>query len=279
MRIFKSQSLIGKNRIGIRKAKPVLPTQEHTHDYIEIVYAAHGTALEKVDGAQYQISRGDMIFMAPNSIHAFEPSEDFEHIEIFFSPHLVGEEVITSGHTLALLALTAFDDLRNDRGYGLVRFDRNDAREVEFILDAMQREYEEKKEGYEAFMCNCLNMLLIKMARVTSGATSSNDVWRAVEDYIDKNSDKRLSLSSIASKCFYNPSYFSRIFKQKYGVTFSNFVKAKRIERAKELLLAEKITVEEIFQAVGFTDRSAFFSAFYASTGKTPAQYRQQYKK
>ena len=89
MIVFKSQTLLGKNSIGLRRANPRLPSKEHTHDYIEIVYVAHGTALEKVDGSQYEVERGDMIFMTPNSIHEFTPHKDFEHVEIFFSPNLV----------------------------------------------------------------------------------------------------------------------------------------------------------------------------------------------
>ncbi len=279
MKIFKSKILMGENSIGIRKAKPTLPTKEHTHDYIEIVYVQNGSATEYVDGTDYCVRRGDIIFMTPSSIHSFVPGENFEHVEIFFSPHLVGEEVITTGHTLALLALTSFDKFRSDKSYGLVRFEGEEIRETESILAIMQREYESKKEGYEAFLCNCLNMLLIKMVRASASTGSVRDIWTAVDEYIDKNSDKKITLASLASKCFYNPSYFSRVFKQRYGMTLTEHLKKKRIERAKELLFDSTLSVDQIIQKVGFSDRSAFYSAFYLSTGNTPSEYRLKFKK
>lgn len=279
MKIFKSQALIGEDSIGLRRARPLSPTKEHTHDYIEIVYVLNGTAIEYVDGTSYEVQHGDLIFMTPNSIHAFNPTENFEHIEIFFSPRLVGGEVATTSHALSLLALTSFDNLRGGESYGLVRLSQTEMHEFEFILGAMQREFEDRKEGYEAFMCNGLNMLLIKMIRASAAPVSDNDVWTAVEEYVDKNFDKKITLTLLASKCFYNPSYFSRTFKQRYGVTLTEYLKMKRIEKAKELLLSDNLTVEDIAHMVGFTDRSAFYSAFYDNAKITPAQYRIQSKK
>ena len=279
MKIFKSKALIGEHSIGIRGAKPPCPTKEHTHDYIEIVYVKNGTAIEYVDGTGYSVRRGDVIFMTPNSVHAFKPCENFEHIEIFFSPRLIGEEVITASHSLTLLALTSFDKFRHDQSYGLVRFEGDEIREVEHILDSMQKEFDDQKEGYEAYMCNCLNMLLIKMVRASSKNAEVTDVWDAIEEYIDRNSDKRITLSAIASKCFYNPSYFSRVFKQKYGTTLTEYMKSKRIEKAKKLLAEGVLTVDQVIQAVGFTDRSAFYAAFHAIVGCTPAEYRDYFKR
>ena len=279
MKIFKSKALIGEHNIGIRGAKPLRLTKEHTHDYIEIVYIKNGTATEYVDGTGYSVRRGDVIFMTPNSVHSFEPCENFEHVEIFFSPRLIGEEVITAAHTLTLLALTSFDKIRHDQSYGLVRFDGDEIREVEYILDSMQREFDYQEEGYEAYMCNCLNMLLIKMVRATSGSAEVTEVWDALEEYIDRNSDKRITLSAIASKCFYNPSYFSRIFKQRYGMTLTDYLKRKRIEKAKALLTETLLTVDQVIEKVGFTDRSAFYSSFSEIVGCTPAEYRAYFKK
>ena len=127
-------------------------------------------------------------------------------------------------------------------------------------------------------MCNCLNMLLIKMVRAASNTKAEGDIWKAVDEYIDKNCDKRITLPSIASKCFYNTSYFSRVFKQRYGITFTEFLRKKRIDRAKELLCNSELSVERIIQNVGYSDRSAFYSAFQLDTGYTPSEYRLEQK-
>ena len=103
MKVFKSSALIGDGRIGLQRAKMNLQVDEHTHDYIEIVYIVSGTAIEHVDGIEYNVRRGDIIFMTPNSIHSFIPGAKFEHVEIFFSPRLIGEAVMTSAQALFVL--------------------------------------------------------------------------------------------------------------------------------------------------------------------------------
>lgn len=269
---------MGDGRIGIHRAKMSLPVGEHTHDYIEIVYVLSGSAVEFVDGIKYNVRRGDFIFMTPNSIHSFVPGANFEHAEIFFSPHLIGESVMTSAQSLSMLALSSFESVRNNKSFGHIRIAETELSEVEALFLIMEREFSEKREGYEAYMCNALNMLLIKMLRSVLTPSTDEDVWVALLKYIDQNFEKKLTLSALASKCFYNPSYFSRAFKQKYGMSLTEYIKQRRIRRAKELLLCDELTVEEISRKVGFTDRSSFYSAFEDDMKITPMQYRKKYK-
>jgi AraC-like DNA-binding protein len=49
---------------------------------------------------------------------------------------------------------------------------------------------------------------------------------------------------------------------------------ARRIERAKSLLAASKLSVTEIALDVGFSELSSFTSAFRKVTGETPTDYR-----
>ena len=277
MKIFKSRALMGEDTIGIRRAIHRVTTPEHTHDYIEIVYVTRGKALEYVDGVKYEVSRGDMLFMTPNSIHSFEPLENYEKIEVFFSTSLIGNAVSTTGDKLAMLALSSFNDMRASKSYGLIRLSGNDITEAEFLLGIMEKEFKSKKKCYEELMCGCLNILLIKMIRGSENERKS--VFSMVARYIDENFDKPLSLSALSAKCFYNPSYFSRIFKEKFGSSLTDYIKRKRIEESKRLLLSSELNVDEISRRVGFTDKSAFYRAFYEETEKTPAKYRLEVKK
>ena len=45
-------------------------------------------------------------------------------------------------------------------------------------------------------------------------------------DYIDQNLGSDLTLSTLAGKCFYNPSYFSRAFKKETGLSPMDFLKS-----------------------------------------------------
>ena len=94
-------------------------------------------------------------------------------------------------------------------------------------------------------------------------------------EYIRTHCDEKLTLQSLAKKSFYNPSYFSRLFRDLYGMTVTEYINHSRVEKAKELLLTTNYTVQEISEQVGYSGQSAFYKKFSEITGVTPKQYRE----
>ena len=124
-----------------------------------------------------------------------------------------------------------------------------------------------------------MNILITKMLRKTSpqvdvDSEELDNMWRELSDYIDENLDAKLTLSLLASKCFYNPSYFSRAFKDKFGMTLTEYVNRKRVASASKLLLESDMSVDEISFKVGFFDRSNFYHTFSKIMGTTPSEFR-----
>ena len=254
---------------------------EHTHDFIEIVYVLSGSAVQYVDDEVFEVGRGDMIFLNYGSRHSFDAKEAFEYINICFSPETMGKTVITSQNAFSLLSLTAFDEMRNESTGGKISFLGNERREIEGILLAMLKEYREKQSAWHTVMENYLNILITRMLRKTElGAQSEEigDVWKELSDFIDANLQTELSLSALASKCFYNPSYFSRAFKEKFSVSPVEYITRKRLEMAERLLCETDLSVDEIGRQSGFSDRSRFYYAFSKYVGSTPSEYRKYNK-
>ena len=278
MRVFKSESVIGSGDIGLNKKNVVDGFALHTHDYIELEYICDGEGVHTVDGNEIRVRRGDMIFMNYGATHSFTTESGFSHIEIYFSPRLVESGGANLKNTLALLALSSFDGMRRDRNVGVISFSGQDRRDLEFILEAMMREQEARRQSYEAVLSSYLNVVLTKMLRASDLKQIPEDIWQSIKAYIDSNFAERITLEAVAAKCFYNPSYFSRAFKLKFGVSLTEYVRQKRIEQARLILETEDAPVEEIMSRIGFTDRSAFYHSFAEASGMTPAEYRAAYK-
>jgi AraC-like DNA-binding protein/mannose-6-phosphate isomerase-like protein (cupin superfamily) len=249
----------------------------HRHDFIEIVYISSGTATEYVDGAKYEVKRGDMLFINIGSNHAFEPHKDFAYVNISFLPEIVSDVIITKENAFSLLSLTAFNEMQKDADGAVISFHGDERKEVENIIEAMQKEYNGDKYGSKSVIECYMNILITKMLRKTQvGAFNGEgvDLWYELSDYIDHNLGNELTLSTLAQKCFYNPSYFSRMFKQKFGTSLTEYVGRKRVELAVKLLRETEIQVDEIARKSGFTDRSTFYHAFSKYTGKSPSDFR-----
>ena len=73
----------------------------------------------------------------------------------------------------------------------------------------------------------------------------------------------------------YNPSYFSRIFSEAFGMSITDYVLEKRFEKACSLLVSTDMTIEKIAAESGFRDSGSIFKYFKKRLGLTPAEYRK----
>ncbi|MGH1558866.1 helix-turn-helix domain-containing protein [Caulobacter segnis] len=72
-----------------------------------------------------------------------------------------------------------------------------------------------------------------------------------------------------------SPGYFSRRFRQSFGLTFSRFVARRRIEHAQAMMTKTTSSLCQIALACGFTDQAHFTRTFGGVTGSTPSQWRR----
>jgi len=84
-----------------------------------------------------------------------------------------------------------------------------------------------------------------------------------------------LSLSLLAESMSLNSHQLSELINTGYGVSFSRYIREKRVELAKNLLINEpKSSVLAISLETGFKSQSNFYAAFKEITGKSPGAYR-----
>ncbi|TVY01339.1 response regulator [Cohnella terricola] len=107
-----------------------------------------------------------------------------------------------------------------------------------------------------------------------SAHVDQKDMARALE-YIQANYDKELSMTMVSNHVSLNYSYFSEAFKDYAGLSFVQYLKKLRIEKAKELLETTDLKVLEIGDRVGFENTKHFNRVFRESVGVSPLEYRQ----
>ena len=104
--------------------------------------------------------------------------------------------------------------------------------------------------------------------------------WRqrlAIE-YIETNLGESISLKDIANHVGLSRMHFASQFKAATGLSPHIFVLNRRLAKAKELLVKDKISVIDVALEVGFRSQSHFCVAFKRSTGVTPTAWRTQRK-
>lgn len=86
----------------------------------------------------------------------------------------------------------------------------------------------------------------------------------------------KINLSSyLAQDLRQDYSVLSKLFSEKGGITIEHFFIIQKIERAKELLLYNEMTLSEIAFQLNYTDVAHLSNQFKKNTGLTTTQYKQ----
>ncbi|MEK4036790.1 response regulator [Paenibacillus sp. FSL L8-0493] len=112
------------------------------------------------------------------------------------------------------------------------------------------------------------------METVQQEKVYSTQVREALQ-YLDEHLHESISMRDIADQLHMNASYFSVLFKEQTGLTYSEYVTRRRIQRAKELLVSTRLSIAEIAEQVGYQTAKYFVKVFRALENVSPGQYRQ----
>ena len=251
----------------------------HTHEFVEIVYVLEGTATDKINDVTSNLSRGDMLFINYGSTHSREVSDNYSFINVCFAPEILGNKIINKENAFYLLSLSAFEEIQSETFEGKMHFTGEERRIIEAVLSDMIYEYSkslpERAAVLESYMTVLITKIIRKMRPSAVADDASSGIWASLLEYIDKNFNKKLTLADIAKRCFYNPSYFSRAFKEKFNISLTEYISRERAKAAAEMLITTDKSIDKIADDCGYGEKSGLYRAFDKFYGCTPAEYRQ----
>ncbi|MDR1062057.1 MAG: AraC family transcriptional regulator [Clostridiales bacterium] len=95
-----------------------------------------------------------------------------------------------------------------------------------------------------------------------------------VNNYICNNLEKDLSIATLADCFHFNPSYLSRMYKKKMGMSMSEYICEQRLKKARQLLSASNCKIKDVAEAAGFSSPSYFTQCFSRAFSISPQEYR-----
>ena len=118
-----------------------------------------------------------------------------------------------------------------------------------------------------------------------AGIKKSEEYYKKIEDlsrlkkviiYIQNNYTSNITLEEAAKITNMSMYYFCSFFKRIMGKTFIDYLLSVRIDKAKEILKSENISVTNLAYRVGFSNLSYFHRKFKEFTGFTPNKFKQK---
>ncbi len=150
-----------------------------------------------------------------------------------------------------------------------------DINEIFIINENFTQNIEEfnSLEGLSAWVSNMLQRF-ISFTFEFDKVKHADAVYKVIE-YIKSNYRKHLTLEEIAANTYLSKTYLSSLFKKETGYSISEYINIVRIDRSKNLLVEENLSIIEIANLCGFEDQSYFTKVFKNIVGITPKKYRE----
>ncbi|HIT90399.1 MAG TPA: response regulator [Candidatus Merdenecus merdavium] len=111
----------------------------------------------------------------------------------------------------------------------------------------------------------------------TKKEEQSSDIIKKAKRHIIQNFNKDISLDEVSKIVNISPYYFSKLFKEETKENFIDFLTNIRIEKSKELLKNQELSMKEICLEVGYSDPNYFSRIFKKCVGVTPTEYKEGY--
>ncbi|MGB2993235.1 MAG: helix-turn-helix domain-containing protein, partial [Paenisporosarcina sp.] len=100
------------------------------------------------------------------------------------------------------------------------------------------------------------------------------DKIHQIKQYIFDHSHEDISLDALGRKVDLSPIYISKMFKEKLGINYIDFLTECRIEKAKKLLSNPEKSLKEITFEVGYHEPNYFSKVFKKMCSVSPKEYR-----
>jgi len=98
-----------------------------------------------------------------------------------------------------------------------------------------------------------------------------------IKDYLDTHYTEKITLDALAERFYINKFYLTRVFKEQFGQSVTNYLVQLRITQSKRLLRFTDRSIEAVAQECGLNDANYFSRLFKKVEGTTPGEYRRQW--
>jgi AraC family transcriptional regulator len=230
---------------------------EHEHAQATVYLVVRGSHVERSRSGDIDCTAGSVVFSPAGARHSDHYGNTGGQAFLVVIPQRLLEHALEAGIRL--------DEPRH-AAFGVAP-------------ELMQRMREElrREDAVTPFAFEALAMQLLAVLHREEPCTSPRAPrWlvRVRELLTDRFADP-LSLVDVAAVAGVHPIHLATTFRRCYGTTVGAYVRAVRIERARQALQTSAHSIAEIALACGFADQSHFSRVFRDATGTTPGRYRR----
>lgn len=246
----------------------------HCHSAVEVILPDRGESVYQTQEEVYRVKPGEVLILPSGCMHSLTESPETKRYLLLFEPNpLMNLRDISSISAMMQqpIYLTADNELADG---------------VKQILYQVVTCYFQKEPLWNTVCYSYLLQLYallgrhyLEIAGPQHPSRHSIDpaIMNSAITFINEHYMDEMSLEDAALFAGFSKYYFSRMFKQFSGISFSEYLTRKRLNVATDLLVRTDQSIREIALASGFGSMATFNRIFRAQKNCTPSQYRAIY--
>ncbi len=246
----------------------------HYHDFHKILILLSGDVTYSIEGRSYELNPYDIVFVNAGEVHkpTIHSNAPYERIIIYVSTDFLAQykKENTDLNTCFQKAHAEQSHVLRIKGFTNSRINQCVKR-----LETALHDKDFASELYQEllfleFMIE-LNRAALSDAISYISNTAANKTILAIIEYLNANLTEDISIDALAERFFLSRYYLMHAFKEETGYTVGNYLTAKRLILAKELIATGK-PITEVCYACGYKNYSTFSRAYKKQFGKAPRE-------
>lgn len=245
----------------------------HHRDFWKIVYVISGSADLNINGKNYDIGPGSILFIHPNDMTNYRiNSEQMRIYNLCFLPSLIADRLQHLDNLHDFFSILSRDFIIAPE-LSRIFYIQDSRKSMYTFFRTILTEYRANHPNREEMLRTLLIELLIRLHRLGLKNFLGNkhaNVILKIRDYINRNFNQNIDHRELAEYVGLSQSRLCTIFKQNTGHRISDEILERRLSEADRLLRESSIPISELCFQSGFNDVSHFYREFHKRFGTTP---------
>lgn len=264
-----------------------MPTILHGHTYFEIVYVLSGNCTNYSGNQTLQLSEGDFMIMAPNTIHAISAFDDSCRVVNIMLRSSIFSKIFFDYFSENNILDSTFKNVfyNNKTNTYIIFHSKKDSTIKTLVLNLLDEIPKKRnlqnqiKESYvQLIFAHLLNRYSAFIEIFNDNTNSTKHEVNLILSYMNEHY-KSLKLKEFSAFFGYSQRQISRILINYTQKNFSENINSIKMRKASNFLQNENKTIEEISEDLGYSTSYGFRKNFINYFGVTPSQYRKNIKK
>jgi AraC-like DNA-binding protein len=238
--------------------QPEWQIRPHSVDHYDITYITSGKAKYTIDGTDYELNQGDLLYLQSGA----------------------KKTAVTYPDSQMHCFTTSFDSLYSDSTVQPPAFPLVNhigiRRDIVDMFKEMTISWSQQKQGYiirtRALLMLILHHLAEILTQKTDRTTSDHRINKVIRTIASHYADK-ITVKGLADDVHLDEAYLGHLFKKETGMTVHQHLKQVRVQNAEALLQSGNYKVQEVAELCGFSDVFYFYKSFRELRGFPPSKY------